>query len=383
MLSASAVCAVGSMALTPPSAAYLGYLDGRVLILLFSLMAVVSLLLFLILTIWSHHLTSQLTDQQAAQRWDKDGKSVQVSCYFTDQVKLTDMEFIGFKKKLEQMLKETLPADEYSEENDRRLVVDGYSAMGKVTVLSEKGKLTDADAIGIGGDYFLFHPVKLLSGGYFTGEDLMQDSIILDTEGAWQLFGSNDIVGKSVMIGGVPHYVAGVIERDGSKFAKSAGLNKTTVYLSDDSLQAYGTTAGISNYEVLAPNPVRHFVYNAVKDQLGVAEDDMVVVENTTRFKVESLIPVILEFGTRSMQNAAIRFPFWENVARGYEDVCALILIFQFLFLLIPGTILIAFFIWKWRHRTFTWKDLGNRIIDIRDGLRKKSRREKEKWENF
>lgn len=49
------------------------------------------------------------------------------------------------------------------------------------------------------------------------------------------------------MIGGVPHYVAGVIERDGSKFAKSAGLNKTTVYLSDDSLQAYGTTAGISN----------------------------------------------------------------------------------------------------------------------------------------
>lgn len=351
--------------------------------IVFSLMAVVSLLLFLVLTIWSHHLTSQLTDQQAAQRWDKDGKSVQVSCYFTDQVKLTDMEFIGFKKKLEQMLKETLPADEYSEENDRRLVVDGYSAMGKVTVLSEKGKLTDVDAIGIGGDYFLFHPVKLLSGGYFTGEDLMQDSIILDTEGAWQLFGSNDIVGKSVMIGGVPHYVTGVIERDGSKFAKSAGLNKTTVYLSDDSLQAYGTTAGIRNYEVLAPNPVRHFVYNAVKDQLGVAEDDMVVVENTTRFKVESLIPVILEFGTRSMQNAAIRFPFWENVARGYEDVCALILIFQFLFLLIPGTILIVFFIWKWRHRTFTWKDLGNRIIDIRDGLRKKSRREKEKWENF
>ena len=74
---------------------------------------------------------------------------------------------------------------------------------------------------------------------------------------------------------------------------------------------------------------------------------------------------------------------FTNKAARGYEDVCALILIFQFLFLLIPGTILIVFFIWKWRHRTFTWKDLGNRIIDIRDGLRKKSRREKEKWENF
>ena len=348
-----------------------------------SLITIVSLLLFLAVTIWSHHLTSQLSDQQAAQRWDKEGKSAQVSCYFTDNVNLTDMEFTGFKKKLEQMLKETLPADEYSEENDRRLVVDSYSAMGKVTVLSEKGKLADANAIGIGGDYFLFHPVKLISGGYFTGEDLMQDSIILDTEGAWQLFGSNDIVGKSVMIGGVPHYVAGVIERDNSKFAKSAGLNKTTVYLSDDSLEAYGTTTGISNYEILAPNPIRHFVYNAVKEKLGVAEEDMVVVENTSRFSVRELISVILEFGTRSMQNTAIRYPFWENVARGYEDVCAVILIFQFVFLIIPGTILVAALILKWKQRTFTWKDLWNRIIDIKEELRRKSKWEKDKWKNF
>ncbi len=349
----------------------------------FGLISLVSLLLFLGLTILSHHLTGRLIDEQAAQRWDKEGKSVQVSCYFTDNVKLTDMEFTGFKKKLEQMLKETLPADEYSEDNDRRLVIDSYSAMGKVTVLSEKGKLADASAIGIGGDYFLFHPVKLISGGYFTGEDLMQDSIILDTEGAWQLFGSNDIVGKSVMIGGVPHYVAGVIERDDSKFAKSAGLNKTTVYLSDDSLAAYGTTTGISNYEILAPNPIRHFVYNAVKEKLGVAEEDMVVVENTSRFHVRELISVILEFGTRSMQNTAIRYPFWENVARGYEDVCAVILIFRFAFLIIPGTILVAALILKWRQRTFTWKDLWNHIIDIKEELRRKSKREKDKWKNF
>ena len=38
----SALCALASMLLTPPSAAYLGYIDQRVLILLFSLMAVVA-----------------------------------------------------------------------------------------------------------------------------------------------------------------------------------------------------------------------------------------------------------------------------------------------------------------------------------------------------
>ena len=42
VLSASLVCAVISMFFAPPSAAYLGYIDTRVLILLFCLMAVVS-----------------------------------------------------------------------------------------------------------------------------------------------------------------------------------------------------------------------------------------------------------------------------------------------------------------------------------------------------
>ena len=42
VLCAAAVCALLSMLLTPPSAAYLGYIDFRVLVLLFCLMAVVA-----------------------------------------------------------------------------------------------------------------------------------------------------------------------------------------------------------------------------------------------------------------------------------------------------------------------------------------------------
>lgn len=351
--------------------------------IVWSLAVILSLLGFVILTVAGNRLTDRLADQQAAERWDADGGSAQVSCFFADGVKVGSMEFTGFKLQLEQLLKETLPAEEYSQENGRRLVVDAYSAMGSVTVVSEKATLEKANAVGIGGDFFLFHPVKLVSGGYFSGNDLMQDSIILDTEGAWQLFGSSDIVGKSVMIGGVPHYVAGVIERDDSKFAKSAGLTKTTVYLSEDSLSSYGTTSGIGSYEVLAPNPVKHFVYNAVKEKLGVAEEEMMVVENTTRYQVESLIPVILAFGVRSMQDSSIRLPYWENMARGYEDIRALMLVFQFILLLFPITVVVVFLLWKWKHRCFTWKDLWSKIIDIRDGFRTRRIHEKEKWEDF
>lgn len=350
--------------------------------IVYSLITILSLFLFLILTVWSNQQIKGLADQQGASRWDVEGKSAQISCFLAENVKIDEFTILNFENQLEQQLKEVLPAEDYSEENGKRLIVDAYSSMGRITVASEKGTL-EADAVGIGGDFFLLHPLTLVSGAYFSGNDLMKDAVILDEEAAWQLFGSSDIAGQSVMIGGVPHYVSGVVRRQTGRFAENAGLDKTVVYLSYESLSSYGTGEGISTYEVIAPNPVKHFVYNAVKEKLGVNEEDMIVVENSSRYSVEALIPVILDFGTRSMQNAAVRFPYWENIARGYEDVKALVLLLQFLLLLIPAVIILAFLIIKWRNRSFTWKDIGGRLIDWKDGMRKRAKGEKDKWEHF
>ena len=329
-----------------------------------SLMAILSLLLFFILTIWSSKKIKALDSQQAAARWDTEGGSAQVSCFFSEEVTVDEMQLTGFKLELEKSLKEVLSAEEYSNENGRRLIIDAYSSMGKITLTSDKGSL-EADAVGIGGDFFFFHPLKLVSGGYFSGEDLMKDSIIIDEEAAWQLFGSGDIAGQCVLINSVPHFVEGVIKREEGKLAKRAGLDKTIVYVSNESLNAYGTGKGISTYEVVAPNPVKEYVYNKVKEKIGVKEDDMIVVENSSRYSAEALIPVILDFGMRSMQHTAVRFPYWENIARGFEDMRALVLLLQFILLLIPIVIMISFLVIKWKQRTFSWKDIGNKVIDF------------------
>lgn len=350
--------------------------------IVFSLIAFLSFVIFLVLTIWSDGQIKGLVDQQAARRWDEEGGSAQVSCFFAEDVKVDDFMIMGFERELEKQLKEVLSAEEYTEENGRRLVVDAYSSHGKVTVVSEKGSL-EAEAVGVGGDFFLFHPLTLVSGSYISGDNLMKDYIMLDEDGAWQLFGSSDIAGQSVMIGGVPHFVSGVVKRPEGRFAENAGLDKTIVYLSNESLAAYGDGGEISTYEVMAPNPVKGFVYTAVKEKLGVAETDMVVVENSSRYSIEALIPVILDFGTRSMQNSAVKFPYWENIGRGYEDVKALTLLFQFIFLLIPSVIVAVFLIIKWKNRSFTWKDIGNYLIDTKDRIRQNARGQKDKWEHF
>lgn len=354
--------------------------------MVFSLIVIFSLVLWLIITIWSNHKINGLIDQQAAARWDEEGGSAQVSCFLSEGVEMDELKIIGFEKELEKSLLEVLPADAQSSENGKRLFIDAYSSMGKITVASEKGKL-EANAVGIGGDFFLFHPLQLVSGGYFSGNDLMKDSIILDEDAAWQLFGSNDIAGQSVMIGGVPHYVSGVIKRPTGKFAESAGLKETVIFVSNETLTAHGQSSGISIYEVVAPNPVKNFVYKCVKEKLGVKEDDMVVVENSARYSLESLIPVILEFGNRSMQNYAVKLPYWENIARGWEDIKSLVLLCQFVLLLVPGVIILVFLVIKWKNRNFTWKDVGHYIIDTKDRVvqkvRASARREKDKWEHF
>ena len=42
------------------------------------------------------------------------------------------------------------------------------------------------------------------------------------------------------MIGEVPHYITGVIERGDSRLEKAAGLEKPMCFLSLDSLKSYG-----------------------------------------------------------------------------------------------------------------------------------------------
>lgn len=75
----------------------------------------------------------------------------------------------GYHQSFEYSLKNVLQEasiTETSENPSARLWVDAYSADGKITLVNGRNTL-DANAIGIGGDFFLFHPLKLITGSYF------------------------------------------------------------------------------------------------------------------------------------------------------------------------------------------------------------------------
>ncbi|MCM1189559.1 MAG: ABC transporter permease [bacterium] len=329
----------------------------------------ISFLLFLILTLAAGLLGKDLDSQTMAERWSRDGKVSQVSCFFSVNAQIDENQIKSFEHSIDGALADAAVQQE-SENPGARLWVDAYSADGKITVSSDRSTL-DADAIGIGGDFFLFHPLKLLSGSYFSGNDLMQDYCVIDQDAAWQLFGSNDVAGMMVYINGVPHIVSGVVQREEGLLTEAAGLDSTLIYVSYQTLSTKGRSNGINHYEIVMPNPISHFAYNYVSENLGYSEKEAQVVENSERFSFLSRLKLIPQFGTRSMNGKAIIYPYWENVARGYEDILALITLGQMVFLIYAAAVALGFFIFWWRHKGWTvhdkWlvlKDKGERLAE-------------------
>ena len=332
----------------------------------------VSVLIFLILLLIINHMGSNQLSQQAAQRWSSEGGASQVSCFFSVNSGMTENSIIEFEHTIDSALADASVILE-SENAGARLWADAYSADGRITIASERANLS-ADAIGIGGDFFLFHPETLLYGSYFSGNDLMQDYCILDEDAAWQLFGSSNVAGMTVSIGGVPHVVAGVIHREDGRLAEAAGLDATLGYVSYQTLTQYGKSNGINHYEIVMPDPVSDFAYKFIKDKLGADEKNVEVVENTSRYSLLSRLKLLGGFGTRSMNGKAVIYPFWENIARGYEDILTLLTLLELLFLAYPVALAMVFFILWWRHKGWTFKDVWNWLKDKAERLAEKLR---------
>ena len=337
----------------------------------------ISVVIFLVLTGVIALLAVRQTEQQVDRRWDSEGGVAQVSCFFSPNAKITQDSIESFEHSLDSALKEA-SIEQDSPSPGARLWADAYSADGTITLSTDKGSV-QADALGIGGDFFLFHQLQLLNGSYFSGNDLMQDYVILDRDGAWQLFGSTDVAGMTVNIGGRPHLVIGVVERPAGRLYEAAGLDGTRVFVSYETLSTYGQSSGINHFEIVMPNPVKQYALNYVREQLGTPEKEVEVLENSSRYQMGKRLRLILDFGTRSMNGKAIIYPYWENVARGYEDILALLTLFQMLFLIYPSGVLLVWIVIRWKNKTWTARTV---LVALQDKLQRAGDKRREQRKN-
>lgn len=389
------------------------------------------------LGLFSQMMIHRMPDQLTADRWETDINMAQASVFVTEDKSISEKDIPKIKYNLEKKLVEsgvdapdeeddkkgsgngiidTIGIDEMNADSDddsddgddsgmgfvpetglKKLYRLVYSAEGTVDLTYDQRTVEGATAIGVGGDFFLFHPLQLVSGGYLMDDPLMKDGIVLDEDTAWQLFGSSDVVNMPVMIGDVPHYVKGVVKKPLGKVEKLAGLNKSYVFMSYDSLSKYGdilsgktsevddsedgTTSlngGINCIEVVCPNPVKGLSAKILFESTGISEENCEVIDNTDRFTFFPLLQIVKKAGFRSMWSKAIYYPYWENVARGYEDRLALILAMRIFCVVLVIIIVVILIIIAYRNKKWTIESIVVYLADKKYDMEVKRKQKKE-----
>ncbi len=279
------------------------------------------------------HVAGTLDSIHAADRWrgDSDMRFAQIACFLPVDTPKSEADIMGFRRTLDQKLVDaSLEAEE-----GKSLYADAYSGTANMRVTGDHGS-ADVKAIGVGGNFFLFHPLQLRSGSYISESDLMQDRVVLDEVLAWQLFGGYDVAGMTVTIGGKPYYVAGVVRRESDFATKDAYLDGAGMFISYSAF--HGLTeeeADISCYEIVMPDMISGFARNLVSENFSVGAGD--IVENSSRYSLGNLWSVILAYGHRSMRSNGVIYPYWENAVRLTEDYLALLTVLTALFALCPA----------------------------------------------
>lgn len=322
---------------------------------------VLSLLLFVMVTVLSWYSRQDLYDQQAAVRWSEEKDYAQLSCFYPVTEQLSDYDFQSLHHSIEQALKN---ASMESETEGAKLFIDAYSMTGSLMLSTDNADM-EVKVVGVTEQFFLFHPVSLLDGSYFDENMLMKDGIILDEEAAFTLYGSNNVVGMPVFIGNAQYYIRGVVKRDDGYLWEKAGLDSSVCYVPAETLLNWGIVEGSYTYEVLMPNPVDGFAREILTTALNDMDGRLEVVENSSRFLPEARKEILLDYAVRSMSSNGILYPYWENVARAIEDIVAVFYAVQMLTFVVVVVLTIWYLWYRFKNRTWKLKMLWEKLQDF------------------
>lgn len=337
---------------------------------------------FIVLGITARKSIDNLYSQQGATRWeDRKNSYAQVSAFASPDKNLQTEDISIIRGSLaEGLSKESLNEGRNSA---ARIWIDAYSGECSAEVRKDNNTLS-VTAVGVGGDFFQFHPIPLLSGGYISDEDWNQDRIVVDENFAWAMFGSNDIVGMQIWMGTTIYTIAGVVAVDEDSLYRIAYGGNNRIYVPYDLLKSQKDDLKITCYEAILPNPISNDAYYALRKACGLEEeeqdslqeeenplnfDDIEVIENSNRFNWIERINGLKNRKLRVMRTNSAKYPFWENLARVEELHQENILVVRILLMVCPVICLVLLLYNLWNRRKWTVKGL---CIDAMDRIRER-----------
>ena len=295
------------------------------------------LLIFVLISAVAAAVGKSLPDQHAAERWAGGEMPYAQVSVFSGAASAMDINGVFMARvNIEKKLTEASFAPE---RDGARVWADAFSASQRKISVSTDRATSDANLIATGGDFFLFHPFEIISGYYYSDDDVMHDRVLIDEVLAWQLYGSSNVAGKPVRVDGTYYVISGVFRQsENSDVEKVYGMSPRIFMPYEGYSLLGGGEAVFTCYEACLPNQVTGQGKQIITEALSVQEEntDIRIVENSVRYGLKNRFEIIADFGMRSVVDGAVVYPFWENAARITEDKSALLLAFQILFLVFP-----------------------------------------------
>lgn len=299
---------------------------------------------------------SLLTSQTAYQRWQTEDKPyAQAQVLLEEQSGILQEAIPGIKASISSALTDAGVA----EENHPWLFA---ASKKQPATLKSDSASTDVELTEVTGDYFRMHPMELRTGWYMDESDVMHDRMILDWATAWDLYYTDDVVGRYLSWNGQDYVVAAVVNTESGKYNEQAAGDTKRAWVFGDS-PGSDLQRGYTCLEAVLPQPVKNFAASTLLGALkGLVPDDTSVMDVTNRFSLKSRLDALRNLSTWGISEKVIPYPYWENAARLTENHLALMLIPEAILLLIP-LILLCIWLYRWNRRR-TWG-----LFSIRDAI--------------
>ncbi len=216
-----------------------------------------------------------------------------------------------------------------------RLWIDCGYGEANVTVSGVKGSC-DVTAGGTYNDFFIFHPEKLLSGSYYTPESINTDTVVIDKQCSWQLFGGIDTAGMTVTISGREYRVAAVVDCPFEGDALAAYGDRPRIYMPYEALCNIVPGTLMTSYEICIPNVVKDFPKTVMTQVNSAPEKKSAVVDQTGRFGIAALFKGFGNISQSAIVDTSLAYPWYENKIRAAEIKAKILAGFGVYLLIIP-----------------------------------------------
>lgn len=290
--------------------------------------------------IYASDISESVSLQNAADRWAADsGLPYSVSSLYTSENAAYSVgEVFQLRSQILAKVEEQLADTE-----------DGYYAdcwYGiKSSAMTGTKSSSDVMVCYTGGDFFSIHTPEIVSGSVYDGDTANIDTIVLDENASWKLFGAVDTEGMTVEANNMTFYVSAVIKApsDKDKILRQAYEDDGGVPLVYIPCEAAGVIFGeeqkFTSYDIMLPNNYDGFAADNLRTAAGCAEGDTphrAVTDSSMRFDIFELRKKAKNIGAMLDSDSDIVFPYWEDAARNVTlELCILYRIFIVPFVLL------------------------------------------------